>query len=82
MTTNRLETGHRSPPAGEAAAHAFPTCVRCGDRIGVYEPIWWEQPDGRLEACGVLALRERGVDPLTARLLHLGCLAPDAAPSA
>jgi hypothetical protein len=49
-----------------------PLCARCGDRIGVYEPIWLEQPDGTRVRSGLLALGEA---PLDGRLFHSDCLA-------
>jgi hypothetical protein len=29
-------------------------CERCGEPIGVYEPIWWQRPDGSIIASGYL----------------------------
>jgi hypothetical protein len=49
-----------------------PVCARCGDHIGVYEPIWLEQPDGTRVRSGLLALEDA---PLAGRLFHSGCLA-------
>lgn len=55
-----------------------PVCGVCGDRIGVYEPIWLALDDGTLVASALLSLdghrpRIQG-DP---RLFHVGCLDPD-----
>ena len=35
---------------------AFLRCALCGDRIGVYEPIWLELADGRLHRSSFLNL--------------------------
>ena len=71
---------------GEREAHVdhnprFPVCLGCGDRIGVYEPLWVELADGGLRSSSYLNLgsdeaRERS------RLWHLRCLTPDQANSA
>jgi hypothetical protein len=56
-------------------------CTRCGERIGIYEPLWSEFPDGTLHPSSYLNLsheQRRG----DSRLWHLGCLAPDAVPPA
>jgi hypothetical protein len=54
-----------------------PLCGVCGDRIGVYEPIWLALDDGTLVMSALLNLddhRERiDGDP---RLFHVGCLQP------
>lgn len=55
-----------------------PVCGLCGDRIGVYEPIWLALDDGTLVASALLNLdhhrpRIQG-DP---RRFHVGCLDPD-----
>lgn len=36
-------------------------CATCDDRIGVYEPLWWQRPDGTLELSSLLRLGEDGV---------------------
>ena len=55
-----------------------PVCGRCGDRIGVYEPIWLALDDGTLVASALLNLDDHGPriqgDP---RLFHVGCLDAD-----
>jgi hypothetical protein len=48
-----------------------PVCPLCGDRIGVYEPIWLERPDGTLVRSGLLALKDTRAD---GRIFHSGCL--------
>jgi hypothetical protein len=48
-----------------------PVCAHCGDRIGVYEPIWLEQPDGTRVRSGLLEL---GDAPPDGRLFHSACL--------
>ena len=54
-----------------------PVCVVCGDRIGVYEPIWLALDDGTVVASALLNLDDHrpGIqrDP---RLFHVGCLDP------
>ena len=58
----------------------FLLCAACGDRIGMYEPLWCELPDGALGSSSYLNLsceQRRG----RSRLWHLGCLAPDAVPA-
>ena len=58
----------------------FLLCAACGDRIGMYEPLWCELPDGALGSSSYLNLsceQRRG----RSRFWHLGCLAPDAVPA-
>ena len=51
-------------------------CAMCGDRIGVYEPLWLELVDGSLHRSCYLNLGDHpGHDP--SRLWHLDCLSPD-----
>ncbi len=50
-------------------------CARCGDRIGVYEPLWIALADGTLRASSYLNLDEHELDE-RARLWHHGCLGP------
>ena len=56
-------------------------CARCGDRIGVYEPLWAELPDGTLHSSSYLNLARCDLHR-ESRFWHLGCLAPDAVPPA
>jgi hypothetical protein len=50
----------------------------CGDRIGVYEPIWLELRDGSLHRSSYLNLEDHpGYDP--SRLWHLDCFIPTCA---
>lgn len=56
-------------------------CARCGDRIGVYEPLWLELADGTLHSTSYLNLAKYDLHQ-EPRLWHLGCLAPDAGPPA
>lgn len=58
-----------------------PVCATCGDRIGVYEPIWLELPDGTIHSTSLLALRRDGGDPGGGIYYHEGCLAPDRIPA-
>ena len=54
-------------------------CALCSDRIGVYEPIWLELADGRLDRSSFLNLGDYpGYDQ--SRLWHLDCLIPDVMP--
>jgi hypothetical protein len=56
-------------------------CARCGDRIGVYEPLWAELADGTLHSSSYLNLARCDLHH-ESRFWHLGCLAPDAVPPA
>jgi len=47
-------------------------CACCGDRIGVYEPVWLERPDGTRVRSGLLEL---GDAPAQGRRFHSECLA-------
>ena len=50
----------------------------CGDRIGVYKPIWLEFADDSLHRSSYLKLgKHPGHDP--SRLWHLDCLVPELA---
>jgi hypothetical protein len=49
-----------------------PLCACCGDRIGVYEPVWLERPDGTRVRSGLLELGETLPD---GRIFHSECLA-------
>jgi hypothetical protein len=56
---------------------AFLTCAHCGDRIGTYEPLSWERPDGTEIVTGLLAIKEQLEETgVGSRLLHLGCATP------
>ena len=56
----------------------FLQCATCGDRIGVYEPIWPEFGDGTLHRSSYLNLDAYPAhDP--SRLWHLDCLSPQGA---
>jgi hypothetical protein len=52
-----------------------PVCGVCGDRIGVYEPIWLDLDDGTLVVSALLKLDDHldktHGDP---RMFHTGCL--------
>jgi hypothetical protein len=57
----------------------FLRCAMCGDRIGVYEPIWLELADGSLHRSSYLNLGDYlGHDP--SLLWHLDCLIREATP--
>jgi hypothetical protein len=52
-------------------------CARCGDRIGVYEPLCWERADGSRATSSLAAMDRRGDrPPHDARVFHLACAAP------
>jgi hypothetical protein len=55
-----------------------PYCAGCGERIGVYEPIWLHHDDGTLQRTSWLALNGH-LHPRDSevRLFHIGCLATD-----
>lgn len=56
-------------------------CAGCGDRIGVYEPIWLQHVDGSLANTSLLNLGDQVLTGAEApRMFHLGCLAPDELP--
>jgi hypothetical protein len=62
------------------ASTSQPVCGVCGDRIGVYEPIWLALDDGTLVASAVLNLDDhRAVMHGEPRLFHAGCLESDQA---
>ena len=56
-------------------------CATCGDRIGVYEPMWLELSDGSIHSTSLLVLRRDGGEPGGATYYHHGCLAPDRIPA-
>jgi hypothetical protein len=47
----------------------------CGDRIGVYEPLWLELPDGDVHRSSYLNLGDYPAHD-EARLWHIDCLIP------
>lgn len=49
-------------------------CARCGERIGAYEPLWLQRPDGRFLATGLTRITEQVREG--GRLFHRGCAAP------
>ena len=59
---------------------AHPRCAHCGDRIGIYEPMWMQQADGTLANTTVLNLEDGLWQEQSARFFHVGCLAPDEIP--
>ena len=52
----------------------WPRCDHCNDRIGVYEPVWVVEADGRSVAISSFEIH---TDPhwSRSRVLHLGCAA-------
>ncbi len=71
----------RPPPAGSSEdAWPFLHCDRCGDRIGVYEPIWWRMPDGSIVPSAFLPMRSsREFGRGSSRYFHAACLVPEPA---
>ena len=56
-------------------------CARCGDLIGVYEPMWSEQPDGSIVDSALLTIGEDACkEHAHSRFFHHGCLAPAEVP--
>jgi hypothetical protein len=57
-------------------------CAGCGERIGLYEPLWWRPPGGPVIASAYLLAK---YDPRfrhpDSRFLHFGCLARDELPN-
>jgi len=52
----------------------------CGNRIGIYEPVLIERPDGLMRSSYLnLDQRHRGVP---SRLVHEGCAVPEFPPRA
>ena len=51
-----------------------PSCAHCGDRVGVYERLWFDRGNGELVTSSLLKLRRDGFDPLRGSLWHLDCL--------
>ena len=56
-------------------------CAGCGERVGAYEPLWQEQPDGTFLLTSLLNLNEHQQDGRQPRLFHNGCL-PENLPAA
>lgn len=54
------------------ADHPSYVCAACGDRIGVYEPIWIRGTDGSLVTTSLLNLADDTEHPPL--LWHAGCL--------
>lgn len=50
------------------------TCAHCGQRIGVYEPLRVEQPDGNVGASSYLNLSPDELE-IGPRLWHTWCFA-------
>jgi hypothetical protein len=60
-----------------ATTRAKPVCGACGDRIGVYEPIWLALDDGTFVPSALLNLDEhRSTIQGDPRLFHVGCVDP------
>jgi hypothetical protein len=74
-TATRVSGG--KPSTGMHAADLPRHCAGCGERIGVYEPLWLEQPDGTFSRTSLLNVSEHQQDGRQLRLFHSGCLAAD-----
>lgn len=62
-------------------AVGFPICAHCADRIGAYEPMCFERPDGSVSASSLLHVRQDPAFGLPGtRLYHRACFA-DAQPT-
>jgi hypothetical protein len=57
-----------------------PRCAGCGDRIGVYEPLWIEDADGALVPASLLNLDD-GQRARAIALWHLGCVVSNFPPT-
>ena len=53
--------------------NSFITCAHCGERIGVYEPLHMERPDGGVFRTSYLNLTSEELRARP-RLWHLWCL--------
>jgi len=51
-------------------------CDRCGDVIGVYEPVWIEHDDGRITEGSLLGLDSDSRRKVR-RTFHRDCVVPD-----
>jgi hypothetical protein len=70
------------PPSAESSEDNWPFlhCDRCGDRIGVYERMWWQKPDGSVVPSAFLPMRSsREFDGDSSRCFHADCLVPEPA---
>lgn len=58
------------------------TCECCEERIGVYEPTFWQQPDGSIVESGYLTIitDPRAFDARS-RFYHRNCLQTAQAPA-
>ncbi len=60
-------------PVDEDQSPASPSCAACGDRIGVYERVHREDPDGTLTPTSLLADGSDG--RVARRYFHIDCAA-------
>jgi hypothetical protein len=73
MTEN---TSARGSACAMNESSPFLHCAHCGDRIGVYEPVWLEYADGSVVESTLLSLGDpRALTADGARLLHDECRA-------
>jgi len=58
-------------------------CDHCGASIGVYDPFWWQRPDGSVREIGFLAIRDDPErDHPASRFFHTGCYGAATEPAA
>lgn len=51
-------------------------CAHCGDRIGVYEPVWWKRADGSGVLSDSRSIRDAGGhEDDGSQVMHLACVA-------
>ncbi|MGZ4201261.1 MAG: hypothetical protein ACXVRH_04285 [Thermoleophilaceae bacterium] len=76
----RPQSTARPPPSGGSeGAWPFLHCDRCGDRIGIYERLWWRMPDGSIVSSAFLPMRSsREFGDESSRHFHDTCLVLDA----
>ena len=53
-----------------------PVCAACGDRIGVFEPLWLQSSDGQIAGSTVIELNESSRAEAPSALFHIGCITP------
>ena len=66
----------RPPPAGSSEGDwPFLHCACCGDRIGIYERLWWQMPDGSIVPSAFLPMRSSPeFRDGSSRHFHAACL--------
>jgi hypothetical protein len=59
-----------------AGDRTHPVCGNCGERIGVYEPLWLQFSDGTVASTSLLKLDGEPRSNSDHVLLHVGCFIP------